>query len=87
MQIAKFGLIDKMTEKMQPALHLFPKKYQKNIQQWNIFLLMSLQIFLGLGWGATPLGLKEAMEELAGREREERKGKNPNPPAMKCVHF
>ncbi len=46
MQIARSsGLINKMTEKMQPLLHFLFPKYQKNIRQWNIFPLMLLQIF------------------------------------------
>ena len=41
--------------------------------------------FLGLGWGATPLGLK-AMEELAKLE-EERKGKKPKSASNEMCTF
>ena len=56
MQIAKeAGLIEKMTEAIRPAIHFMFPKIIANI--------------LGLGWAATPAGLK-AMEALADLEQE-----------------
>ena len=61
------GLIGKLTEKMRPVLRfLFPG------------IPEMIANILGLGWAATPAGLK-AMESLSELEEERRAGKLPGP--------
>ena len=86
MQIARSsGLIDKMTEKMQPLLHFLFPKIPKEHPAMEYISANVIANFLGLGWGATPLGLK-AMEELAKLE-EERKGKKPKSASNEMCTF
>ena len=70
MQIAKeAGLIEKMTEAIRPAIHfMFPKIPAKHPALEYISTNVIANI-LGLGWAATPAGLK-AMEALADLEQE-----------------
>lgn len=70
MEIAqKSGLTDKMTEKIRPIISfLFPDIPEKHPARKHIAANMTAN-FLGLGWAATPAGLK-AMESLADLERE-----------------
>lgn len=83
------GLVDQLARKMGPVLtFLFPRLDPDGEARKQISVNMIANI-LGLGWAATPAGLK-AMEELkrwrrsAGRAvRSGRRGL----PAMKCVHF
>lgn len=75
MEIAKqSGLIDAVSRKMQPIVtFLFPdipKKHKAN----EYILVNIIANILGLGWAATPAGLK-AMEALEQLEQER---KNPN---------
>lgn len=75
MEIAKqSGLIDAISRKMQPVVtFLFPdipKKHKAN----EYILVNIIANVLGLGWAATPAGLK-AMEALEQLEQER---KNPN---------
>ena len=65
------GLIEAMTKKMRPILHfLFPKLPEKHPAAEAIASNMVANM-LGLGWAATPAGLK-AMEELEKLEEERR---------------
>ena len=70
MQIAKeAGLIGKMTEAIRPALHfMFPRIPAKHPALEYISTNV-IANFLGLGWAATPAGLK-AMEALAELEQK-----------------
>ena len=73
MEIAKVsGLIDSISEKMQPVIKfLFPKIPKKH--KANEYILVNIIAnILGLGWAATPAGLK-AMEELSKLEEQRRK--------------
>ena len=72
MEIARSsGMIEKMTEKMQPLLRfLFPNLPRDHPAMEHISANI-IANFLGLGWGATPFGLK-AMEKLAELEEERR---------------
>ena len=72
MEIARSsGMIEKMTEKMQPLLRfLFPNLPRDHPAMEYISANINAN-FLGLGWGATPFGLK-AMEKLAELEEERR---------------
>ena len=70
MQIAKeAGLIGKMTEAIRPAIHfMFPRRPAKHPALEYISTNVIANI-LGLGWAATPAGLK-AMEALAELEQK-----------------
>lgn len=69
-EIAKrSGLLDQITRKLDPVLHfLFPRIPKDHISKEYISANIVANL-LGLGWAATPMGLK-AMKELAKIERE-----------------
>lgn len=68
------GLIEAMTKKMRPVIHfLFPQIPKDHPASAYISTNMIANM-LGLGWAATPAGLK-AMEELEKLEEERRTGK------------
>ncbi len=63
------GIMEGMTRLMKPLLYLlFPKIPREHPALGSIALNFAANIF-GLGWAATPAGLK-AMKELAQLERE-----------------
>ena len=67
------GLVDQLAGRMGPILtFLFPRLDPDGEARKQISVNMSANI-LGLGWAATPAGLK-AMEELKKVEEERRKG-------------
>ena len=71
MEIAKeAGLIEKMSRRLWPLIHwLFPQIPEGHAAGDAISLNFIANI-LGLGWAATPAGLK-AMEELQSLQKEE----------------
>lgn len=70
------GLIEAMTKKMRPVIHfLFPKIPKDHPASAYISTNMIANM-LGLGWAATPAGLK-AMEELEKLEEERRRESQP----------
>lgn len=73
MEIAKeSGLIEAAERKLEPIIHfLFPHIPQNNSANEQIAVNMIANI-LGLGWAATPAGLR-AMEELTKLEDDRRK--------------
>ena len=75
MRIAeKSGLLEAMEQRMQPVLNfLFPEIPGNHPSRKSIATNLLANI-LGLGWAATPAGLK-AMEELADLEEERQKEK------------
>ena len=75
MEIARAsGLVERMTKAMKPLLRfLFPKIPMEHKAMEFISANM-IANFLGLGWAATPFGLK-AMEELGRLEDDRRQGK------------
>ena len=77
MEIAtRSGIIDSLSLKIRPLLHfLFPDLPPNHPAAKHISTNM-IANFLGLGWAATPAGLK-AMEEL-GKLEDERRLKNRN---------
>lgn len=79
MEIAKTsGLVDRLTRAMKPLLRfLFPRIPEKHCALEFISANM-IANFLGLGWAATPFGLK-AMEALAELEEARRQGTAPGP--------
>lgn len=67
------GLIEQLVKRMSPILRfLFPNLPKDHPANLSIATNMIANI-LGLGWAATPAGLK-AMEELEQLEEERRKG-------------
>lgn len=72
MEIARqSGIMERMTKRMRPVLRfLFPDIPEGHpcLESISINLISNM---LGLGWAATPAGLR-AMEELAELERERR---------------
>ena len=76
MEIAKeSGLMDRMTKGLYPVLHfLFPAIPKGHKANEYIAVNMVANI-LGLGWAATPMGLK-AMKELADLQREKLRRQN-----------
>ena len=72
MEIAqKSGLTDKMTELIRPVISfLYPSVPEEHPARRHIAANM-IANFLGLGWAATPAGIK-AMKELAALEKEKR---------------
>ena len=77
MEIARAsGLVDRLTNAMRPLLHfLFPRipEAHRSLEYISANMIAN---FLGLGWAATPFGLK-AMEELEKLEDDRRAGKGP----------
>ena len=76
MEIAKSsGLVERLTRKMRPLLgFLFPDVPGEH-RAMDFISANMIANFLGLGWAATPFGLK-AMEELAKLEKQ-RKSVSP----------
>ena len=80
----KGGMIDALAEKMEPFLDfLFPEVPRGHAARRYISANFAAN-FLGLGWAATPAGLK-AMEELEKLEDDRRIGKISGPARKKAV--
>ena len=79
MEIAtKAGVIELASKKMGPLLRfLFPEIPEGHPAKEHIAVNF-ISNFLGLGWAATPAGLK-AMEELGKLEEDRRAGRLPGP--------
>lgn len=85
MEIARdSGLIDAMSEKLGPLIgFLFPHLPKDHPANQHIAANM-IANFLGLGWAATPAGLK-AMEELSNLEEDRRNGIQSGPARKKGI--
>ena len=85
MEIAsKAGIIRMASERMRPLIKfLFPALPEEHGANEHIATNF-IANFLGLGWAATPAGLK-AMEELGKLEDDRRMGKTPGPARRKGV--
>lgn len=85
MEIAsKAGIIRMASERMRPLIRfLFPALPEEHGANEHIATNF-IANFLGLGWAATPAGLK-AMEELGKLEDDRRMGKTPGPARRKGV--
>ena len=79
MEIAqKAGIMDSLSARLRPVIRfLFPGLPVSHPSEPHI-LTNLIANFLGLGWAATPAGLK-AMEELARLEEDRRAGRLPGP--------
>ena len=77
MEIAnQAGIIERASKKIHPLIHfLFPELPPNHPAQEHITTNILANI-LGLGWAATPAGLK-AMEELSNLEQERRDSRLP----------
>lgn len=72
MEIAKSsGLVERLTGKMQPLLRFLFPGVPGDHRAMEFISANMIANFLGLGWAATPFGLK-AMEELAKLEEQRR---------------
>ena len=81
---AQAGIIGSAAKKMRPVIRfLFPDLPKEHKAQEHITTNFIANI-LGLGWAATPAGLK-AMKELETLEEERRAGKAPGPVRRKGV--
>lgn len=79
MEIAtEAGLIRTLSRKMKPLIRfLFPRLPGNHPAEEHITTNMIANV-LGLGWAATPAGLR-AMEELSKLEEDRRRGRLPGP--------
>ncbi len=81
---ASAGIIRNVSRKIQPLIHfLFPRLPKNHPAQEHITTNIIANV-LGLGWAATPAGLK-AMEELSKLEDDRRSGRFPGPVRQKGV--
>lgn len=71
---ARAGIIEAMSEKMRPIIRLLFPKLPKDHGAVKYIAANMIANMLGLGWAATPAGLK-AMTELEGLEEDRRVGK------------
>ena len=79
MEIAtKAGVIELASKKMGPLLKLLFPGIPEGYPAREHIAVNFISNFLGLGWAATPAGLK-AMEELEKLEEERRQGRLPGP--------
>ena len=69
----KSGLIERMSQKMSPILHFLFPKVPRDHPALEYISTNIIANILGLGWAATPAGLK-AMEALKDLEEGRRKG-------------
>ena len=85
MEIAsKAGIINSASKKMRPLIRfLFPNLPMNHLAVDHITTNIIANV-LGLGWAATPAGLK-AMEELGKLEEDRRRGRAPGPVRKKGV--
>lgn len=75
MKIAqKAGIIQGMAKKLGPVLNFLFPYIPKNHKSREYIATNMIANFFGLGWAATPAGIK-AMEELEELEEERRSGK------------
>lgn len=85
MEIAtEAGIITSMSRKMRPIIRfLFPNLPEHHAAREHITTNIIANV-LGLGWAATPAGLK-AMEELGKLEEDRRRGRFPGPVRVRGV--
>lgn len=68
---ANGGILEHLSQKMQPLLHFLFPKIPKNHPALQLISTNMIANIFGLGWAATPAGLK-AMEELENLAEERR---------------
>lgn len=72
----KSGLIERMSQKMSPILRFLFPRIPKDHPAFEYIATNIIANILGLGWAATPAGLK-AMEALKDLEEQRRNGEVP----------
>lgn len=72
------GLVDKIKENIRPLLHFLFPHIPHNHPANDAIAMNIIANLLGLGWAATPAGLR-AMEELKNLEDDRRREKLPGP--------
>lgn len=83
MEIAsRAGIIEMASKKMRPLIRFLFPSLPENHKACGHITTNFIANFLGLGWAATPAGLK-AMEELGRLEEDRRKGRAPGPSRKK----
>ncbi len=72
----KSGLIERLSNKMGPILHFLFPKIPRGHKAFEYISTNIIANILGLGWAATPAGLKamEALNELEEKRRDEAAG-------------
>ncbi|MCI8939052.1 MAG: nucleoside recognition protein [Dorea sp.] len=79
MEIAsEAGLVKSMARRMRPVIRFLFPEIPKNHPSLEHITTNIIANVLGLGWAATPAGLK-AMEELGKLEEDRRNGRLPGP--------
>lgn len=79
MEIAsQAGVIQSLSRRMGPIIHFLFPQLPKNHPAREHITTNIISNVLGLGWAATPAGLK-AMEELGKLEEDRRQGRLPGP--------
>ena len=68
------GLVERMTKAMKPLLRFLFPEIPAEHKAMEFISANMIANFLGLGWAATPFGLK-AMEELGNLEDDRRQGR------------
>lgn len=81
---SRAGLVEQLSEKMRPALKFLFPDLPSDCEAARQICVNFIANILGLGWAATPAGLR-AMEELAHLEDDRRKGLFPGPVRKKGV--
>lgn len=85
MEIAsKAGIIRMASEKLRPLIRFLFPEIPRGHKAGEHIMTNFIANFLGLGWAATPAGLK-AMEELAKLEDDRRRGTAPGPVRKKGI--
>lgn len=85
MEIAKSsGLIRSITGKIRPFMHFMFPEVPLEHPAMEYMTMNVIANFLGLGWAATPAGLK-AMEGLSALQEDRRNGKLPGTVQQKGV--
>lgn len=85
MEIAsEAGIIEMLSRRMRPVLRFLFPNMPEHCSAGRYICINFIANFLGLGWAATPAGLK-AMEELRRLEDERRAGRAAGPARKKGV--
>lgn len=72
------GLVEQLSRRLRPLLRFLFPGLSVESEACKYISLNFLSNFLGVGWAATPAGLK-AMEELTKLEEDRRSGRLPGP--------
>ena len=82
--VSRAGIIETAAKKMKPLIRFLFPEIPEGHKAGEHITTNFIANFLGLGWAATPAGLK-AMEELGKLEDDRRKGKVSGPVRKKGI--